>query len=114
MRCRARPRPTRWPRSPSLSASGAPSTPPTCATRATISSRRWTRPSRSAGAPADLEGLVHRLDDMVALVAHVGGVDGAPLAERLGDLGHLVGRGRARHRIEQAARHAYCPLLEAL
>ena len=31
------PRPTRWPRSPSRSASGAASTPPTCATRAITS-----------------------------------------------------------------------------
>ena len=35
--CRMPPRPTRWPRSPSRSASGAASTPPTCATRATTS-----------------------------------------------------------------------------
>ena len=65
-------------------------------------------------ASADLEGLVHRLQDVVALVAHVGGVDAAPLAERCGDFHDLVGRGVARHRIEQSAGHADGALFEAL
>ena len=67
-----------------------------------------------ADAAADLEGLVHRLQDVIALVAHVGGVDAAPLAERRGHFDDLVGRGVARHGIEQAARHADGALFEAL
>ncbi len=66
------------------------------------------------GAAADLEGLVHRLQDVVALVAHVGGIDAAPFAERFGDLGHLVGRGGVGDGIEKPARHADGALFQAL
>ncbi|MNT20755.1 hypothetical protein D3C72_1560700 [compost metagenome] len=55
---------------------------------------------------ADAEGLFQRLDDVFALVAHVGGVDAAVGVQRPADFDNLFGGGAGGRRVEGAGRDA--------
>jgi hypothetical protein len=59
---------------------------------------------RHPGLAADAEGLFEGLHDVVALVAHMGRMHGLVSGQRLGQLDHLLGRGRHRRLVEQSGR----------
>ena len=61
---------------------------------------------RHPGLAADQEGLLEALEDVVALVAHVGDVAAAERLQPLGQLDHLLGRRLGGRGIEQAGRQA--------
>src|SRR5439155_25881692 len=61
---------------------------------------------RHAELAPDAEGLLERIDDAVALVAHVRAVDAFPRRERAAHLDHLLGRRGARRLVVQAGREA--------
>ena len=64
------------------------------------------------GRSSDLDGLVHRLDQLRGFVAHVGGVNAAILVQRLAERDHLIGRRRVGRRIVEAGRQADGAVIE--
>ena len=61
---------------------------------------------RYAELAPDAEGLLERIDDAVALVAHVRAVDAFPRRKRPAHLDHFLGRRGARRLVVQAGREA--------
>ena len=68
---------------------------------------------RRAGTPPDLEGLIERIEDQLALVAHVRGVQATESAQRLGNPGHFIGGGCGCGRVIKTTRQTDRALLQA-
>ena len=63
---------------------------------------------------ADVDGLFHGLDDLVALVAHMAGVDAVEGGDDLGQFNDLLFLGVAAGRIDEAGGEAGCAVFHRL
>ena len=80
----------------------------------------WTRGlvvrdlHRAAHLATDAERLLDGVEEPIGLVAHVGGVDSAALAKRLGERDHLLGRAVTARPVDEPGRESAGALLERL
>ena len=63
---------------------------------------------RHPGLAPDVEGLLERIHDVVALVAHMGRMQGLEGGQRLGEFDHLLGGRGHRRLVEQPGREPDC------